>query len=138
MKKEIFVFLLFFSSMIFGQNIQKIEFNTNFSETNLSNSSDLSYQLHLKKRGLYKISVLQQGIDVALILKDNKNNTLIEKDSHNGINGLEKFEFIPSETANYTLTIKRLDDEGNPENGKISIKIKEYTNSEIKELEKRN
>ena len=136
MKKEIFVFLLFFSSMIFGQNIQKIEFNTNFSETNLSNSSDLSYQLHLKKRGLYKISVLQQGIDVALILKDNKNNTLIEKDSHNGINGLERFEFIPSETANYTLTIKRLDDEGNPENGKISIKIKEYTNSEIKELEK--
>ena len=136
MKKAIFVFSLFFSSMIFGQNIQKIEFNTNFSETNLSKSSDLSYQLHLKKRGLYKISVLQQGIDVALILKDNENNMLIEKDSPNGINGLEKFEFTPSKTANYTLTIKRLDDEGNPESGKVSIKIKEYTNSEIKELKK--
>lgn len=136
MKKATFVFLLFFSNVIFGQNIQKIEFNTDFSETNLSKSSDLSYHLHLKKRGLYKISVLQQGIDVALILKDNKNNTLIEKDSPNGIYGIEKFEFTPSETANYTLKIKRLDDEGNPESGKVSIKIKEYTNSKIKELKK--
>lgn len=136
MKKAIFVFLLLFPSMIFGQNSQKIEFNTNFSQTNLNKSSNLLYQLHFKKRGLYKISVLQQGIDVTLILKDNKNNTLIEKDSPNGINGLEQFEFRPSETANYTLTIKRLDKEGNPESGKVSIKVKEYTSSEIKELKK--
>jgi hypothetical protein len=102
----------------------------------INSSSNLLYKLHLKKRGAYRISVLQQGIDVALVLKDNKNNTLVEKDSPNGMNGLEKFEFTPSETANYILTIKRLDDEANPEIGKVSIKIKEYTTYEIKELKK--
>jgi len=136
MKEVIFIFSIVFSSLTFGQNLQEIEFNTAFSEKNVNSSSDLSYHLQLKKKGLYKIYVLQQGIDVALILKDTKNNVLIEKDSLNGQNGFEKFEFTPTETTNYILTVKRLDEEGNPENGKISIKIKEYTKSEIKELEK--
>lgn len=120
----------------FGQNVQKIELNKNYSDVTLNKSADLKYALHFEKNGVYKISVLQKGIDVVLVLTDKSNKKLVEKDSPNGQNGLETFDFTSNETNDFYLAINRLDENGNPAEGKVSITIKQFSKSELKEIAK--
>lgn len=134
-KKASLLFLLisFFS---FGQNAQKIECNQNYADLKIDKNADLKYKLHFEKDGVYKISVLQQGIDVVVILSDKTNKQLVEKDSPNGPNGLETFDFTSTESADFYLTIKRLDENGNAEEGKVSVVIKHFSKKELNEIAK--
>jgi len=79
---------------------------------------------------MYEISVMQKGIDVVVTLSDWSNKSVREQDTPNGQNGPENFDFSPTETGNYKLAIKRLEETGNPEEGKISINIKKLTKAE--------
>lgn len=129
----------------FGQAGTKIELNKEYPNIALDKSHTLEYNIKLEKGSLYAISVLQQGIDVKVVLSDEKDHQLVDKDSPNGINGLEKFEYSPTETKNYHLKVVRLDDAGNPEKGQVTVFIKKFTKAEIdlrekikKELEPEN
>ena len=139
------IFLLLIATFSFGQNSQTIELNKEYSNIDLDKTHNLQYAFKLEKGGLYSVSVLQQGIDVKLILSDENHKQILDKDSPNGQNGCEKFEYSSSETKNYFLKISRLDEEGNPENGKVTIFIKKFSKAEIqlrqkikKELEPEN
>ncbi len=136
MKKTLAILFLLTSMVTLGQKVSKLEFNKTYTDVSLRKGADLKYTLPMEKGGVYKISVLQQGIDVVLILTDKNNKKRIEKDSPNGPNGLETFDFNADESGEYYLSINRLDESGNAEEGKVSFKIKQFSKSELKEIAK--
>ena len=120
-------------SLVYAQSPRTLTFNQDFIQAELDTITNLTYRLQLEE-GLYTISVLQQGIDVVVLLKDG-DSTLVEKDTPNGAEGLETFEFAPPKTGTYTLSIERLDEDGNPAGGNVSVKVKAYTAAELAERE---
>lgn len=79
---------------------------------------------------------MQQGIDVKVFLLDEAENKIVEMDSPNGAHGMEKFEYMPTESKTYYIRIQRLDEAGNPDIGKITLLIRKFTKAEIQEKEK--
>lgn len=136
MRKFIVFFLLIISTVSFAQKIKTIEFNKDYHNVRVGKSSDLAYWLNFEKGRLYKVSVLQQGIDVELILRDNNNKQILQKDSPNGVNGFETFEYFSNGNNTFKLIIKRVEEPGNPNGGKVSINVKKFSDSEYKLHEK--
>lgn len=139
MKFKYCLFLILCMCIQFKTNAQRlktIEFNKTYTDIKFGSDSTLIYELSLKKNGLYKFSVMQEGIDVVISLKDKSGKKIKEMDSPNGSNGLEVFELSISNTANYLFEIKKFEGQKIKEESKISFKIKEYTKSEIARIEK--
>lgn len=136
MKTTSTVLFLLFSLLTFGQTAPKIEINKNYPDIRLDKSSNLRYAIHLEKGGVYKITVLQQGVDIALVFSDKANKKLLEKDSPNGQNGPETFDFTASKTGDFYLAINRFEESGNSEEGKVSIYIKQFSKKELNEIAK--
>lgn len=136
MKSFLTVVLFVFTNILFGQSSLNIQFNKEYSDISVGKFSDLNYILKLTKKGIYQIFVLQRGIDVVLELTDKNNNKILEKDSPNGQNGLESFEYSPEKTDKFFLRIKRLEEKENPDSGKVIIKIKKLSSKELKLREK--
>lgn len=135
--KAILIALFFFLSYhTFGQTYQKIELNKEYSNVNLAGKNNLNYTFRLEKGVEYKISVLQIGIDAVLVLSDNFNNKILEKDSPNGQSGYEDFDFTPKESNNFKLTIKRNEDGSNTNEGKITLLVKQHTKADLLEIAK--
>ena len=146
MKKILTTFIsLFFCSCFTAHAQQKMNFNTDYKNLRLTNSSILTYQLPLSKDGIYQFSILQQGIAVYYTLTSSDNEKVYESNYPDDITGYEKFEYIPNHSGNFILTIKRFPDPENPDSGQISVAIKSLSKSEIairkqikKELEPEN
>ncbi len=130
------ILLLLTATISFGQTFQTIELNKEYSNVNLDKTQNLNYTLKLKKGELYEVSVLQKGIDVKLILTDKSDKKILDKDSPNGQNGYEKFEYSPIETKIFQLKIERLEENGNSEKGQVSILVRKISKSEIQLREK--
>ncbi len=136
MKKLISNVLFFLmANYSFGQLSQLIELNKEYTNVTIDKTNS-SYTFKLEKGSLYAFSVLQQGIDVKLILSDKNNKQLLEKDSPNGQNGYEKFEYTSTETQPFHLTIVRLEEEGNSEKGQVTVLINKISKAEIQLREK--
>jgi hypothetical protein len=73
---------------------------------------------------------LQQGIDVELFLLDKNKLEILRKDTPNGQNGMEEFEYLPQETNTYYLKIKRLEEAGNSIKGKLKLRIDKLSGKE--------
>jgi hypothetical protein len=116
--------------LLLAQPIKKLDLNKDYPNVKIDNLTNLTFRLSFKKGNMYQISVLQQGIDVKLDLFDNGKKQLIEQDSPNGQNGFESFNFTAIESADYFLTVSRLNEDGNPNQGIISVKIKCYSDKE--------
>jgi hypothetical protein len=134
-ERTVILLLFFISNFIFGQTPETIELNKEYPNFQIDSSINPVYKLHLEKGGLYQINVLQQGIDVKLVLANKNSIQILEKDSPNGQNGLETFEYSPQKTSIFFLIIKRLPEKGNPGKGKFTINIKRFTKSEIQSRE---
>lgn len=131
MKITPLLLLFFVCNLAFGQNPQKISLNKNYPNIKIDKSADLNFKIALKKGTLYNLSVLQQEVDVMLILKDSNNQKILEKDSPNGKNGLETFEYLATQTGDYYLVVNRLNEPGNPEEGKVSVNIQPIAKAEV-------
>src|SRR6218665_1198442 len=127
MKKTLLALLLLISSYTFAQTTQ---FNHPYENVSIAKAADLVLKLKLEKGTAYQFLVLQQGIDVMLTLSDETKKTILEKDSPNGRNGFEIAEYSPQETKEYTLTIKKFEEETNADKGIISYYIKKYSKAE--------
>jgi hypothetical protein len=126
--KKLFLALFVLGPIIsFGQHAQKAEFNTDYNDLDIEKSADLVFTLDLEKDSLYRVSVFQNGVDVALTLDGKNEDKVVEKDSPNGEHGLEEFMFLAPKTDEYRLTIKSL--EGNT--GKVNVHIKKFSPAEI-------
>ncbi|HYF31108.1 MAG TPA: DUF2268 domain-containing putative Zn-dependent protease [Chitinophagaceae bacterium] len=135
MKQVLTILSTFLSTLIWGQSTQKIELNKNYPNISIEKTGDLKFILPFVKGGVYKISVMQQGIDVVLQLMDKTNKQLLEKDSPNGPNGLETFDYTANEKEDLYLVIKRLDQGGNPDKGTVSVFVKQYSKAELAEID---
>jgi hypothetical protein len=137
MKRTILLTLLLsVAAYSFGQTSQTIQINKEYPNINLDKTQNLNYHFKLEKGGLYLFSVLQKGIDVKLILTNDQESQILEKDSPNGQNGYEQFEYTPTETKTYHLKIARLEEAGNPEKGLVTLSTKRFSKSEIQIREK--
>ncbi|WP_158561304.1 DUF2268 domain-containing putative Zn-dependent protease [Emticicia sp. C21] len=127
MKKTLLALLVFYSSFTFAQTTQ---FNHPYENVSIAKGADLLLKLKFEKGAMYQFLVLQQGIDVMLTLSDETNKVILEKDSPNGRYGFEIAEYLSKETKEYTLTIKKLEEDSNVDKGIISYYIKKYSKAE--------
>lgn len=133
--KAIFSYALFFILVIAKGQAVTIEFNKEYPKVQVSKESAPSYSLNLEKGQVYRITVLQQGIDVQLILKQ-ADSVVYELDSPNGKFGREEFDYTPGKTAAYILHIQRLEENGYSEKGEVTVFIKKFTKKELKAFAK--
>jgi hypothetical protein len=136
MRQVVIAILIAIPIVACTQTSQAVKFNSDYTNIKIDRSAEMTYKLSLEKGGLYKMSVMQQGIDVVIILKDGDNKSLLEQDTPNGQNGLETFEYAPQKTGLYFISIKRLEENGNPDSGTVWMYIKKFTKAEIELKEK--
>lgn len=117
-----------------AQSALSVQLNKTYSQIAITGSQPLHASLKLQKGDLYQIKVQQEGIDVVVKLTDPKGQLLEEKDSPNGSWGLEQIDFEPNTTGTYSLSVYRLEESGNKEQGKVSLKVRQFTPAERKEL----
>ena len=117
-------------------NAKPVTLNQEYVDVKIASEKQMIYALTLEKDSLYQFSVFQQGIDVMLLLTDAKNQKIVEQDSPNGAQGLEFFEYTPTETKTFFLTIKRFEEEGNAANGVVSFYIKKFSKTDLALREK--
>lgn len=135
MKKIFLASLLLAGLTAVGQNLQKISLNQAYPNIKMD-AAELQYEVSLTQGSLYQFSVMQQGIDVVVVLQNDAKAQLVELDSPNGTNGLERFEYTALKTGKYFLAIKRLEEPGNAADGKITLTVKKFTKDEIRLREK--
>ena len=132
MKNVLLLIISFFSLFpVKGQTRQKIDFNTEYKNIKLTRASILTYALPFVKNGIYQFSIRQQGIAVYYMLTSPDNKKLYESDYPDDIVGYEKFEYAPTTSGNFILTIKRFNDPENPDSGQITILVKNLSKAEI-------
>ena len=146
MKKAALITLIAFNLIqITGYTQQKLEFNKEYRNIEVTSTSSLVYSVSLEKNGIYQFSILQQGIAVYYSLTSTEGKMVFECNYPDDFVGYEKFEYSPASTEDFSLNIKRFEDPENPGEGKISIFIKSLNKEEIsvrnkikKELEPEN
>lgn len=118
---------------VFNANTKelKIELNKFYDNIKVSKNEKVNCLLSLEKNQTYQFIVNQRGIDVFLVLSDEKTPKIIEKDSPNGKNGFELFEYTSSESKPFTLTIAQFEEETNSDEGVVSIFIKKISKDEL-------
>ncbi len=132
MKKQIaFCLALIASLSVLGQSQQEIVFNKPYQNLALDKSNVIKYSLKLDKGGIYKFSILQQGIAVYYSLADNLNNQVFESNTPEDIDGYEKFEYKPMKSQTFTLTVKRFENSENTDAGKVTILVTSLNKTEI-------
>jgi Predicted Zn-dependent protease (DUF2268) len=136
MKLNLVLLIFLASRFAVAQRAEKVEFNKEYADVKVDRQKDLTYSLAFEKNGVYKFSVMQKGVDVVLILTDNLNKKVLEQDTPNGQYGLETFEYTSQVKGNFSLTIKRLEEAGNPEEGKVSVYAKHFSRQELERREK--
>ncbi len=135
--RTLFIFALSFLSLTaFAQKPIVITDNQSYPDHTFSSGDSTNYLLRLQKNGQYKIQVMQKGVDVVVILSSPEGKKVMEKDSPNGQNGYEEFSYRAERAGNYTLTVKRLEEDGNPKNGKFNVFLKKYTARELATIER--
>jgi hypothetical protein len=94
-----------------------LELNKEYQNIEVSKSAD-SFTLELSKDGIYKFSILQQGVAVHYVLIGVDNEKLYESNYPDDFVGYERFEYAPTKSGRFKLILKRFDDPENPPSGK--------------------
>lgn len=125
---------------------QTVNVNKEYKDIQLTKIATLHYTFNLAKNNIYQFSILQQGIAVYYRLdEEGSNKNVYESNYPADISGYERFEYIPTASGLFSLTIKRFDDPQNTDSGQITLYIKHLNKAETalrikikKELEPEN
>jgi erythromycin esterase len=120
------IVLIIFSGSIFSQT--GLIINKKWTKE-INQAETHSYKIKTKKGDLYKLLVLQNGIDLAIEVKGGKNSAIQSFDSPNGITGPEPVEFVADISGNMLVVIKPLTDSHNAKKGEYSIEYTEHVNA---------
>jgi hypothetical protein len=122
-----------------------IEPGKTYEDISVSQKTDVNYTLRLDKDEVYRIVVVQQGVDVIVHLKDETEKLLVKRDSPNGEHGEEIIEYKAEIQGKHILSIKRLDDPNASQEGTVSFSYRHISKAELarreqirKELEPEN
>jgi hypothetical protein len=121
---------------IWAQTTENIELEKVYKNLTLDGSTSQNFSMKWKKDELYKITVVQQGVDVIVYLKNSKGAILHEQDSPNGNEGLETFEFESTTNGQISIEVKQLEEGEGDLQGSFSLKVHHITKEERKEKER--
>lgn len=125
---------ILFSQGLLSQSVL-VEFNRPYPSISVSKAKTALFDMKLDKGQVYRVKVQQMGVDVKIIIR--KDGVLLfEQDSPNGSAGLEDFNYTAPSSSSFQLLIERLEEQGNPDSGRVSLIIKKYTKTELANLEK--
>lgn len=110
--------------------------NTKKTIFDLTKDSVHQFSVNLEAKGQYEFYITQYGIDILARLTDPEGKKILDQDSPNGSNGPENFDYIPSVTGTFKLSIFPLDDSGNAVKGKYTLVIKKLNQQQILDKEK--
>ena len=130
-KSMIFCLTLSVSLSVLGQSSKTLDLNKEYKEIPLSKTESRIYKLILNKGGVYRFSILQQGVAAHIVLNDAFKKQVFESDIPDDIDGYEKFEYTPKATGVFYLTLERFDNVQNTESGKATVYVKSLSNAEI-------
>jgi len=135
------IFILFLLSRFFvipasGQEIRTIVPGQADTAIRVSRQNSPVLSVLLKKKATYHISVQQRGIDVVVVLKDPGGKVIKEIDSPTGTDGEEVYEYTAADNGAHQLVVKRLDESGNPGEGKIDASVSLIPAATLKERER--
>lgn len=108
-----------------------IIFNKGYDSIRITKADSLVLQLNCRRGGTYQVLTQQLGIDVMLVLYNNKGVKLMDMDSPNGSHGFEVLEFTATAGEPYTLVIKKFEQPNSSEKGWISYYVKQFAAKEL-------
>ena len=130
MTKIIIVLTILSSSLFYGQQVQEtktLSLNKEIKDIQISRNEEENFTIILEKDIYYIVEVMQQGIDLVVTLKDRNAKLIEEKDTPNGMFGLEKIIYSPDNSESFSILIKPLNEKTNSKQGTYSIVVKEIS-----------
>ncbi len=119
-----FCFLVFCVSLSQAQTAQTVPLSQGQAIVKQTNETQIHlYQLSLQSEQCVVVEVDQRGIDLVIKVISPNGKEILEIDGPNGNKGIEKIEFITSETGEFKLEIRALDKK--PVAGSYEIKFVE-------------
>ena len=113
-------------SFVNAQKLLPVGFHSGITVAQSSNH----YSLQVEEGLSYKLTVLQQGIDVVLSLYDKDSSLIIEVDSPTGSFGDEEILYKAKRSAVLQLTISPFEDQEEYSNGYVDIWLSEMDKNE--------
>ncbi|MCV9926343.1 DUF2268 domain-containing protein [Flavobacterium sp. LS1R49] len=136
MMKLFLLFLVLTSGpLVYSQNI---EINKKQENIKYTGSSEITFQVKLKKNSSYLITVFQNKIDIKVDLIDPENKIEQTTDLADGNSGYDKIDFIAKQSGDYKISIKGISNKVVP-NGEINVCITTYGKAQLqkrKEIQK--
>lgn len=136
MKKLLLCCLVCLQALVAYSQVRK---NLDFGITEtgeLDTLTNLTYAISFARGGIYQFSIEQKGIGIYYALKDPSEQLLIECDTPEDIDGIERFEYRASKPGTYLLTFKRFAHPENTASGKYNLKVKSLSKAEIAQRNK--
>jgi hypothetical protein len=123
-------------SILFAFNIKATEpkyllLNQTIKDVDIKKDGEDIYLVRLMGAKQYKVLAMQKGIDLMVQLLDSTKKVLLEKDSPNGLNGEETFDFTPLYAGKYFVSLKWVKEDQNSAIGKYDISLTEYTEEQM-------
>ncbi len=103
-----------------------------YPESTLLRTAIDQYTIYIEKGGQYEFNIMQKGIDVMVKFIDPQGKPILEKDSPNGNDGPENFDFTASSAGKYMLQIIPFNDSTAVAKGNYAIQVKKISQQEIK------
>ena len=119
-------------SFVNAQKLLPVGFHSGITVAQSSNH----YSLQVEEGLSYKLTVLQQGIDVVLSLYDKDSSLIIEVDSPTGSFGDEEILYKAKRSAVLQLTISPFEDQEEYSNGYVDIWLSEMDKNTLKARKK--
>jgi hypothetical protein len=135
--KQLFLICLSILKLASAQNTalpgkeETIRTGNHYPDFELQRNQKDQFTIQLKKGTYYEFYVMQKGIDVVVTFAGPDGKQVLEKDSPNGTNGPEDFQYTTTQKGKYTITIAALDDSSNARKGKYFLYVKTISKKEL-------
>lgn len=126
--RHLYILLLSLISII--ATAQNLEIGKESQKIAFDGSKELIYNVNLKKNTTYLFTVFQNRIDIEVEIQDSNKKKLMSVDLADEQKGYDKLEFSPTETSQYFLIVRSVQQKIAPE-GIIQINTKQFTTKEI-------
>lgn len=103
-----------------AQQKEKLNFGDTLTKE-ISKADSFHYSLHFEAGGIYQFVLRQQGIGIYYNLADQTGKLLLESDTPEDLDDVERFEYEATESGHYTLTVTRFEHPENTSSGKFQL-----------------
>jgi len=106
-------------------------FLVNEKNKTIARADSVVYPVTWEEGNTYEVFALQKGMDLEVLVRNNKQELLKAFDSPNGTNGPERFDFKAPATGQFTITLKAFDDPSNPKEAAYDFSVRAVSKEEL-------